>query len=278
MRIVRADETLQDYQEIVSLDNKFLKHIGFGIIRLKAGESYSGFSDEKEMAMIISCGPITFSCAGKKWKGLGNRSSIFEGPATGLYVPMNEKFTITAAKHDVEISVVYCKVNKSGEPFVINPGEYDIVNISDDSANRSIHYVFGQNVEGRVHRIVMVEEFVEAGNWMGVPPHKHDTHRPPEETYMEELYFFKFDPPRGFGVQINYSDKDTQDVRLVYSNDVALLPGGYHPFVTLTGYCAGVHVVLISDIGRSVVQYFEPDHRWQLEKSKGAKAMRDKFK
>ena len=278
MKIVHADETLQGWQEIVSHDNEYLKHIGFGIIRLRARQNYSGFSEAKEMAMIISRGPVSFSCAGKTWNDLGNRKSIFDGPATGLYVPINENFTIAAGERDVEISVSCCKIEESGEPFVVHPGEYDIVNVPGESANRTLHYVFGQNVEGRTHRIVMVEEFVEAGNWMGVPPHKHDTHRPPEETYMEELYFFKFNLLQGFGVQVNYTGRSNQQAKLVHGNDIALLPNGYHPFVTLTGYRAGIHVVLISDIGRSVVQYFDPEHSWQLAKSKGVEAMRAKFK
>lgn len=278
MKTIHTNATLQGWQEIVTLDNNLLKHIGFGIIRLKSGQSYSGFSNDREMTMIINRGPVKFSSAGKDWKDLGNRNSMFNGPATGIYVPINEKFTITADKCDAEISAAYCKTDKPGEPFVIHPGEYDIVNITDEAANRTLHYVFGQNVEGRTHRIVMVEEFVESGNWMGVPPHKHDTHQPPEETYMAELYFFKFDPPQGFGVQINYKDKNTQEAKLIHTNDVVLLPDGYHPFVTLAGYRAGFHAILVSDVGRSVVQSFDPDHSWQLAESKGAEAMRDKFK
>ncbi len=60
------------------------------------------------------------------------------------------------------------------------------------------------------------------GNWSSYPPHKHDEHRPPHEVQLEEVYYFKFDPPGGFGVQLRYDEQGRR--RAVSSCATATLP------------------------------------------------------
>ena len=56
----------------------------------------------------------------------------------------------------------------------------------------------------RPGRLLLGETINPPGNWSSYPPHKHDTHEPPREVRLEEVYLFKVDPPGGFGVQLRY--------------------------------------------------------------------------
>jgi 5-deoxy-glucuronate isomerase len=59
--------------------------------------------------------------------------------------------------------------------------------------------------------------------------------------------------------------------------DTFLVDRGYHPTVTSPGHDGYVFTVLVGRKQRSMVQYFEPQHRHLMEKIPGIQAMRDKF-
>ena len=51
-------------------------------------------------------------------------------------------------------------------------------------------------------KLIAVEVLTPGGNWSSYPPHKHDEHRPGEESELEEIYYFEIDRPgNGFGYQ-----------------------------------------------------------------------------
>ena len=45
-------------------------------------------------------------------------------------------------------------------------------------------------------RLIAVEVLTPGGNWSSCPPHKHDEHRPGEESELEEIYYFELSRPR----------------------------------------------------------------------------------
>jgi 5-deoxy-glucuronate isomerase len=52
------------------------------------------------------------------------------------------------------------------------------------------------------------------GHWSSYPPHKHDTHDPPRETYLEELYYHRLRQPDGWAVQRVYTHDGALNVTL----------------------------------------------------------------
>ena len=50
-------------------------------------------------------------------------------------------------------------------------------------------------------RLLICEVFTPGGNWSSYPPHKHDTDDPPREVDLEEIYYFRFRDPDGYGFQ-----------------------------------------------------------------------------
>ena len=50
-----------------------------------------------------------------------------------------------------------------------------------------------------------------SGNWSSYPPHKHDTDDPPREVELEEIYYYRFADPDGYGFQRLYDERRDRD-------------------------------------------------------------------
>src|SRR5207237_6784453 len=71
------------------------------------------------------------------------------------------------------------------------------------AASRTIHQILMEDREAE--RLLVTEVLTPAGHWSSYPPHKHDTDDPPNETYLEEIYYFRMKDPRGFALQRVYT-------------------------------------------------------------------------
>ncbi|MFG2605874.1 5-deoxy-glucuronate isomerase [Streptomyces sp. NPDC048514] len=88
-------------------------------------------------------------------------------------------------------------------------------------------------------KLIAVEVITPGGNWSSYPPHKHDEHRPGEESELEEIYYFEIDGPNGLGYQRVFpSRQGGSDVLAeVRSGDAVLVPDGWHgPSIAQPGH------------------------------------------
>jgi 5-deoxy-glucuronate isomerase len=75
------------------------------------------------------------------------------------------------------------------------------------------------------------------------PPHKHDRDDLPNESYLEETYYHRLNPPQGFAFQRVYTTRwrtaranvSTRRWRSRTATST-LVPKGYHPCATIHGY------------------------------------------
>ena len=75
--------------------------------------------------------------------------------------------------------------------------------------------------------LLVVEVFTPSGNWSSYPPHKHDVHDMPREADLEEIYYYRIDPPDGFGLQRLYTaDGQTDAAYVIHDGDLLAGPGG----------------------------------------------------
>ena len=84
-------------------------------------------------------------------------------------------------------------------------------------------------------RLVVGETYTPSGNWSTYPPHKHELDNLPYEAYQEEMYFFKLNPPDGFGM-IRYYTDDFDNAYVVKDNTILMAPDGYHTTNSAPGY------------------------------------------
>ena len=103
------------------------------------------------------------------------------------------------------------------------------------------------------------------GNWSSYPPHKHDRHAPPEEVALEEVYYYRFKPDGGFGVQLIYDDRDERAL-IVRDGDVVAIPSGYHPVVAAPGYTL-YYLWVMAGEGRQLAPFFDARHAWVQEQA-----------
>jgi 5-deoxy-glucuronate isomerase len=89
----------------------------------------------------------------------------------------------------------------------------------------------------RAESLLVVEVITPNGNTSSYPPHKHDKDNLPKESYLEETYYHRINPPQGFAFQRVYTDdRKLDEAMAVEDGDVVLVPKGYHPCATVHGY------------------------------------------
>ncbi|MFF9670375.1 5-deoxy-glucuronate isomerase [Streptomyces eurythermus] len=113
-------------------------------------------------------------------------------------------------------------------------------------------------------RLIAVEVVTPGGNWSSYPPHKHDEHRPGEESELEEIYYFEIDGPGGLGYQrVSPSREGGADVLAeVRSGDAVLVPDGWHgPSIAQPGHdMYYLNVMAGPGDQREWLIRFHPDH------------------
>jgi 5-deoxy-glucuronate isomerase len=116
--------------------------------------------------------------------------------------------------------------------------------------------------ERQVERLLVVEVLTPNGHWSSYPPHKHDRDALPEESYLEETYYHRLRPEKGFAVQRVYTDDRSLDETLaVRDGDVVLVPKGYHPVSAPPGYDL-YYLNVMAGPTREWKFKNDPDHEW----------------
>jgi 5-deoxy-glucuronate isomerase len=112
--------------------------------------------------------------------------------------------------------------------------------------------------------LLVCEVLTPPGHWSSYPPHKHDRDALPDESFLEETYYFRIDPPRGFGLQRVYTEDRSLDETLsVRDRDTVLVPRGYHTVSAPPGY-AVYYLNVMAGPARAWAVANDPDHEWTL--------------
>ena len=250
------------YSEIVKPGDARLQQTYFGIVCLSAGESYTAAAEAKETALVVLNGTCAVRGEGFDFENLGQRQDVFSGKAATVYLPGGNGYTIEATT-DVEVAVCRADSDRTGEPLVIQPDAVKEVTIGKDNWTRTAYLMVDDDVPA--HYLFIGEAIVPPGNWASFPPHRHDEDALPDEVDMEEIYFFRFDRPGGFGIQKVYTDDRSIDETITFEhNDTTLLPEGYHPVVAAPGYKM-YYLWIMAGAERKFISRLDPVHRWVAE-------------
>ena len=255
----------------------------FNIIKLKSGEAFHYHVPGYETCIVPATGTIDIEVEGAKFNNVGNRGSdVWDGEPEGVYVPSGAKVDLVCSSDTTEVFVAGAKFDQTLEPFAVRPDDIDFVQYGSDDTktHRKIKHILGQKQHDKVGRLLVSELYtVGQGGWSGFPPHKHDTDRLSEESRHDETYNFRFRPNKGFGMQlVQREDGEVGDAYHIVDGSTITLDKGYHPCVVAPGYEMYYFTILGGLSQRSLVQYFQPDHAWQIETIPGIKDMIAKFK
>ena len=266
---------------IVDANNKAVPLNYFNIVKLKKGEAFEYQVPGYETCIVPATGTININVEGMEFKMLGNRvEDVWDGEPEGVYVPVGAKAEMACMSENAEVFIAGAKYDKVLIPFDVR--EYDLVQYGSDETktHRKIKHILGQKQHDKVGRLLVSELFtVGAGGWSGFPSHKHDTNRIPKETHHDETYNFRFKPNWGSGLQmLQRSDNESGDAYHIVDGSTICIDHGYHPCCVLPGYEMYYFTILGGLSQRSLIQYFQPTHAYQVETIPGIKDMIAKFK
>ena len=250
--------------EIVRPGDAGLQQIHFGMLCLKAGESFTAAAEDKETALIVLGGTCSVRGEGFTFENLGRRKDVFSGKPDSVYLPAGNRYTVEAAD-DVEVAVCRAASDRTGAPHFIGLQDVKEITIGKGNWKRTAYMIVDDDVPA--HYLFIGEAIVPPGNWASYPPHRHDVDALPDEVDMEEIYFFRFDRPGGFGIQKIYTeDRSIDETLTLGENDTVLIPEGYHPVVAAPGYSM-YYLWIMAGVNRKFLSTQDPAHRWVAEES-----------
>ena len=266
---------------IVDAENSTVPLNYFNIVKLKKGEAFTYRVPGYETCIVPATGTVDVGVEGVAFASLGRRGEdVWDGEPEGVYVPVGASVTIGCMSDETETFIAGAKYDKVLEPFDVREPDLVQYGSDDTKTHRKIKHILGQKQHDKVGRLLVSELFtVGAGGWSGFPSHKHDTNRLPDETRHDETYNFRFKPNWGSGLQmLQREDGKPGDAYHIVDGSTICIDNGYHPCAVLPGYEMYYFTILGGLTQRSLVQYFQPTHAYQIETIPGIKDMIAKFK
>ncbi len=205
------------------------RYVGFGLYRLRAGESVNEATGEREVILVMVEGKAAIKAAGQDWGELGERMDVFEKtPPHCLYVPNGQDWAATATT-DCTIAVCAAPGKGGHEARRIGPDGIALTQRGKGTNTRYINNIAMEN-EDYCDSLLVTEVFTPAGHWSSYPSHRHDEDDFPNITYLEETYYHRLNPAQGFGIQRVYTEDGSLDETMAVSDgDVVCVPRGHHP-------------------------------------------------
>ena len=255
----------------------------FNIVNLKKDQSFEYIVPGYETCIVPATGTIDIEVEGINYNTVGNRiANVWDGEPEGVYISTKTKASFACKTEEAEIFIAGARYDKTLQPFAVRSKEIDVVQYGSDDTktHRKIKHILGANHHGKVGRLLCNELYtVGQGGWSGFPPHKHDTDRLPDETRHDETYNYRFKPNHGFGFQLfQREDGKLGEANHIVDGSTVVIEKGYHPCVVAPGYEMYYFTILGGLSQRSLVQYFQPDHAYQIETIPGIKDMIAKYK
>ncbi len=223
-------------------------------VQLDAGATADLLIPGEEAVLVVQKGRARFTVGDRQWDV--KRDDVFTERATALYLPPDTSLQILASA-PFEAVIFSTPAASGNEATVVGPDQVQVNDRGRGNYSREVHNIFVD--DEHVTRLMVGETFNPPGNWSSFPPHKHDGRD--GEPCLEEVYYYRVDPPQGFGQQMLYTTDGECVTHSVRDGDTVLLPYGYHPVSSPPGYrlyylwgMAGEH--------RKLALHEDPAHRW----------------
>ncbi|MEI7744608.1 MAG: 5-deoxy-glucuronate isomerase [Chloroflexota bacterium] len=234
----------------------------FHAYELAPGDIVTRDVDDQERLVLVLEGYATVTAGENDFGTVGSRDSVFDGPPPPvILLEPGLPVEITATTRAL-VAIGAAPAGPVRRTALIRPEDVHVETRGSGNTERRIHHILPPGAEAG--RLIAFEVYTPGGNWSSYPPHKHDTENPPVEARLEELYFYRFARPQGFGFQRVYTPDRTLDQSMaVMDRDVVVVPAGYHPFGAPAGYDA-YYLNVMSGPNRAWYFTLDPDHAWLM--------------
>lgn len=246
-------------QTIVPLDDPEMDYVNMELLRAKEGERFEFGAEDRELGIVVLGGNCVVTWDGADPVEVQARSEPLEGWPHAVYVPAGKQVTIQA-RGPLEAAIFGAPAEQGERVQLICPEDVKVLKIGEGNWYLEGTFIIYDEIPSK--RLIVGETHIPAGNWCSSPPHSHDEDEPGVQTKLEEIYYFRFRPPQGFGFQGLYTlDGDLDEAYIIRDGDVVLVPKGMHPNVAGPGY---EMYMLWGMAGprREWVPFEDPDHNW----------------
>ena len=247
-------------EEIYTTNNAGCRKLEVSMLKLEKGMKQAFPADAKREYACTILGGTCDVTGDVEFLNIGKRKTVFDGKAFAFYIPRNKAFTVTCLSDELTVAIAMCPVDADFAPQLITPDDIIVKNLGKPGFEREAHFLIDERMQAG--RVYVGENFIVGGQWSGYPAHKHDTENMPAEGFAEEIYYYEYDRPTGFGIQKVYNDAKTVDeTYTTYNNDFVEMPLGYHPCTVAPGY-RGYLLWMMSCDHRGFYFTTDPDHAW----------------
>ncbi len=237
------------------------------VLRLPPGGTHAFTTGDSEWIVLPLSGAATVRAEGTDHR-LRGRTGVFDAVTDFLYLPRDTaaeitseaggRFALTGARCSRRLPVRH--VPASAVPVELR---------GTGSCSRQVNNFAAADVF-ECDRLIAVEVLTPGGNWSSYPPHKHDEHRPGQESLLEEIYYFEIaaahgSPGLGYQrVTPSGHGGGTDVLAEVRDGDVVLIPDGWHgPSMAAPGH----HMYYLNVMAgpgeqREWLIRDHPDHAW----------------
>jgi 5-deoxy-glucuronate isomerase len=231
-------------------------YVGFETVTL-GGAGIERITGDRELCIVVVEGSATVSSRHGEWQ-LPGREDPWSGMPDAAYLPPETTVSVSGTG---EIGLCWAPAPGGGAEARALPGaEITVETRGHGAQERFVRPILMGDREAE--SLLVVEVVTPAGHWSSYPPHKHDRDDPPRETLLEETYYHRVSPARGFGLQRVYSDDRSLDETITFGDrDCVLVPRGYHTVSAPPGYDL-YYLNVMAGPTRSWVFANDPDHEW----------------
>ena len=239
------------------------KYVGFQVYRRAAGQELDWKISGRESCLVLLSGKASAIVDGKAPVEIGGRSSVFEGPGWSVYLPSDARCVLKATT-DIEVGVCTAPGGKKHPARIIPPEQVGFEERGKGTNRRLVYNILPDTAAAE--SLLVVEVVTPGGNWSSYPPHKHDRDALPEESFLEETYYHRLNPPQGFAFQRVYTDdRSIDETMAVEDGDCVMVPRGYHPVGAPHGYDL-YYLNVMAGPSRKWVFKNDPAHEWIVKK------------
>ncbi|MEU3986648.1 5-deoxy-glucuronate isomerase [Streptomyces sp. NPDC026672] len=211
-------------------------HSSLRIVELSPGGTHMFTTGDSEWIVLPLNGGCTVHMEDEEFQVLG-RDSVFTSVTDFVYAPRDTRVQIASgAGGRFALAGAKCERRL---PARYGPApEVPVEQRGSGNAAREVRN-FASADAFDCDRLIAVEVITPGGNWSSYPPHKHDEHRPGEESVLEEIYYFEIQGPNGYGYQRVFPSREggADVLAEVRSGDAVLVPDGWHgPSIAQPGH------------------------------------------
>ncbi|MGQ4386935.1 5-deoxy-glucuronate isomerase [Streptomyces sp. SAS_270] len=242
-------------------------HSSLRVLELPPGGWHSFDTADSEWIVLPLAGSCTVAVGGETFR-LAGRKSVFTSVSDFVYVPRDAQVSL-ASRDGGRFALTGARCTRRLPARYVPASAVPVELRGTGGCSRQVNN-FAAAGAFECDQLIAVEVLTPGGNWSSYPPHKHDEHRPGEESELEEIYYFEIadhDGTPGLGYQrVSPSGhgQGTDVLAEVRDGDTVLIPDGWHgPSMAVPGHdMYYLNVMAGPGAERDWLIRDHPDHGW----------------